>query len=361
VVLLLAALFAVVALSIVYQPWDNEPLPKVQERLQAMKGGDLEAEKLREEIVKLELENRSAGSVWGLLLSHVPFLTLVVAGAGAFAAIWRQTTEWARQRDLDRNQREAESQRHFDANFTNVVRNLGSASPALRASAAVSLTTFLKPRYGTFHDQVYLIVLANLKIQHDEIVNALLVHAFEQAIRIRLQSASPEDRPYVLNLSRVTLDRADLSGLDLSEADMAYARMRNANLTGASLRRARGVELDLTASRLLGADLSEARLRKAHCRDAQFNGANLISARLEEGELQGARFQRARLQSAHFNGAQLLGSRFEGADVNDAFFLGAVLDERALKSIATGARNWRNAHFDSDIEGRLTEISQTTG
>ena len=85
-----------------------------------------------------------------------------------------------------------------------------------------------------------------------------------------------------------------------------------------------------------------------------------MSARLEEAELQGAQFQKARLQSAHLNAAHLGGARFEGANVNDAFFVGAFMDEVTLKSIATGARNWQNAHFDPDIEARLGEISRAS-
>jgi len=360
IVVFLAMILVVIILLVVHPPWENEPLPAVQARLQTIQGPELEAEKLRQEILKLDLENRNEGSFWGLFLSYIPFLTAIVAGAGVFATIWKQITERARQQQLDRSQREAESQRRFDTNFTNVVQNLGSASPALQATAAISLTTFLKPEYHTFHDQVFLVILANLKTPHDAAVNDLLVRVFEQAIRTRLPSAAPEDRRYLLDLSRTRLDRVDFSQLDLSEADLGYASMRYANLTGANLRRVRGIEVELEKARLSRSDLSEGRLRKARCRGAQFQEANLMSARLEEAELQGAQFQKARLQSAHLNAAHLGGARFEGANVNDAFFVGAFMDEVTLKSIATGARNWQNAHFDPDIEARLGEISRAS-
>ncbi len=109
-----ALVLAVVILLMVYPPWENEPLPQLQTRLRGMDGPSLGVEQLRQEIVKLELENRTNGSLWGAFLYYVPFLKAVVAGAGAFAAIWRQIAEGARQRDLDRTQREADGQRRFN-------------------------------------------------------------------------------------------------------------------------------------------------------------------------------------------------------------------------------------------------------
>ena len=376
--LLLVAILTLLTLLLLNPPWEDTPVPDIQDRLSALSKSDLEVEKLRQETVKLELENRSAGSGWGLLLSYAPFLTAIVAVAGLFATVWKQISTSAQQRIQDRheqaleNQRRfdqrikdrheqaLENQRRFDQNFTKVVENLGSASPALQASAAVSLATFLRPEYSRFHDQVYMVVLANLKIEHEQPVNDLLVNVFEQSIRLRLPSASQAARRYLLDLSRASLDRVDLSGLDLQEADLGYARMRGANLTGTNLFRCGGIAINLERARLTDANLEEARLREARCRGALFHRANLVSARLEEAQLIEAQFEDARLQGAHLQRAALQGARFWNADINDAFFADAMFDSAALKSIAKGAKNWRNAHFTAAVSEKLNAISDAS-
>ena len=358
--LLLVAILTLLTLLLLNPPWEDTPVPDIQDRLSALSKSDLEVEKLRQETVKLELENRSAGSGWGLLLSYAPFLTAIVAVAGLFATVWKQISTSAQQRIQDRHEQALENQRRFDQNFTKVVENLGSASPALQASAAVSLATFLRPEYSRFHDQVYMVVLANLKIEHEQPVNDLLVNVFEQSIRLRLPSASQAARRYLLDLSRASLDRVDLSGLDLQEADLGYARMRGANLTGTNLFRCGGIAINLERARLTDANLEEARLREARCRGALFHRANLVSARLEEAQLIEAQFEDARLQGAHLQRAALQGARFWNADINDAFFADAMFDSAALKSIAKGAKNWRNAHFTAAVSEKLNAISDAS-
>jgi hypothetical protein len=335
-------------------------LPTLDATLNGLDSAELQDEKLRREIIDLELKNRSETSAWRLVLGLVPFTTALAAAAGVLITVWKYQTESARQRHLDRQERDKENQRRFDQNFTQVVENLGAERSSLRASAAISLMTFLKPEYSSFHDQVYLVVLANLKIEHDEAVTDSLVRVFEQAIRLRLLTVKPGERRNLLNLSRAQLERVDLSNLDLSEADLGFARLRGANLTGSNLKRARGIGVNLENARLSRADLTEARLRDADCRNAQFHEATLVSARLDgKADLRNAEFQQARLQSAHLRGAKLGGARFEEAKLNDAFFEGAVFDGSALRSIARGVarESWQQAHFDDEIQAQLRRIA----
>jgi uncharacterized protein YjbI with pentapeptide repeats len=326
---------------------------------------ELENEKLRQEILKLEREQ----GWWPFLQPVVPVL---IATGGFVIAVRqhvgerarqrqadaRQLAEDVRQREADREQRGVESRRRFDESFTRVVTNFGSDSPAVRASATVSLMTYLRPEYSEFHSQVFMFVLTNLKLDQDPEVRRLLGLAFEDAIRLELTSERKEERQRAKELARVQLPRVDLSGLDLSEADIAFATLKGADLRDANMFRVKGIEVNLERASLTGAKLSEARLRKARCAEAHFHDATMSSARLEEADLRGAELQRAKLQSTHFNDADIRGARFEDADLNDAYFTGATIDDAALRSVAR-ARNWRKAHFDDAAKQKLKRLSSS--
>jgi uncharacterized protein YjbI with pentapeptide repeats len=318
----------------------------------------LEDEKLRQEIRKLQIENEKLISKWEIIRSLAPFLTALGVAIGALWTIWKQINESNIQRDLDRRQREADSVRRSSERFTSIVSGLGSDSKVLQASAAVSMMTFVKPQYKDFHEQVFLILLANLKIGHGNVINKLLVAAFDVAIRRYLEYEQEQGGKVELDLSRCWLDHVDLSGLDLSHADIGFAYFRSANLTGTNLFRVRGIKAHLDKARLSTANLNEARLRSVEFRDAQFHNAIIVAADLKEADLRNAQFQQAKMQSAHLDNAKLSGAEFEQANISDAFFKGAIFDEHALKSIIK-AKNWQNAHFDDEIKVRLETLANS--
>jgi uncharacterized protein YjbI with pentapeptide repeats len=343
----------ILALLVILKPsWEQPSSVVGKDPLQSMSQQELQDEKLRQEILNLQLENKKRSSFWELLPSYATIVTTLVAVIGVFVTIWRQINE----RELDRKQREDESLRRLDEKFTSIVSNLGSESSSIQASAAVSILTFLKPEYKVFHDQVFMILLANLKIQHDHAVNKLLIEGFEKAIRIQLQSLR-EKEEFELDLSRSFLHRVDLSGLDLSQADLGFAQLRGANLTDANLHRVRGMEANLEKARLSRANLNEARFRKARFAGAQFHGCNLVAADLKETDLREAQFYQAKMQSAHLEKANLSGAKFEQANLNDAFFRGTTLNAEALKNVIK-AFNWQKAHFDEDVKAKLEELAK---
>lgn len=322
-------------------------------------------EKLRQEILNLQRQR-------SFLVGILPLIS-ALAAATAVLLTWRkqlgdakeQQRDRARQQDLDREQskaameqRNSEHRRRLQEDFAAIASSLGSESVPVQASAAVSLLSFLQPELEDFHEQVYLLVLANLKVDHHREVNKLLIRVFERALRIELRTGSLE-RALVLDLASAQLEKVELAGLDLADADLAFANLRYSNLRGANLRRAKGYKLIVEKASLSGVEtqLAEVRFRKAHCAEAQFHDANLVSARFEEADLTKTEFQRAKLQSAHLDETVLIGTRFEGADLNDAFFrrLRAV-DEVALRSVSR-ADNWRAAHFDDDIFQRIHQLS----
>lgn len=360
VVVLIVVLVVVLWWLAIARPWQVLSVPDEVARLGPMDATALAAEKLRHEIIGLEIANLSSGSAWSTLLSLAPFLTAVAAGLGVLAALWKQMSEQTQVRRTEIEQRRVEDLRRFDEGFTRVIANLGAESVALRASAAVSLPTFLRPEYREMHDQVLAVAVANAKVgvSQPEPVQRLLVRAIEQALRARTAPIPEAERGVLLDLSRTYLDRVDLSELELAEIDVAFASIRNANLTDADLTGLRGIGVDLAGSRLSRANLTEARLRDAKAPGTQFHDARCVSARFENADLEGAEFYRAKLQEVHFQGANLRSARFNGANLNNAYFAGATLDDAARQTIAGGALHWREAHFDPDERARLVAIEQ---
>lgn len=326
------------------------------ERTEEMTAEELEAEKLREEIRTLEQDRNP-------IFNLGPLVAAIGAASGALATWWKQVNENARQRNEDRHLREAAAREdtrqrelRMKEDFASVATNLGGERPPLQASAAVSLLSFLDEDAAEFHRQVLLLVVANLKVEHEREVNKLLVRVFERAVRLQLESETV-DRRLVLDLVDADLDTVDLSGLDLSEVDVAFASLRYANLRETKLFRARGYEVDLEKALLSDAQLEEARLEKAHCPDAYFHEAVLVSAHLKEADLTNADFRGAKLQQANLEGAVLDGAVFEEADLNDTRFLGARLTDDATVHSLSRAYNWREAAFDPEVASRVAAAS----
>ena len=320
------------------------------EALMAMESDELTNEKLRQEIRNLIIENNQLVSPWQQISSYATVFTVIVAIIGVFTTIWKQFSEQQR----DRAQREAESLRRLDEKFSSRVQDLGSDNTSLKVSAVVSLLTFLKEEYAQFHEQVYLVLLANLKIKQDLQVNRLLIRAFEEALRLKLEKEPP---PESLDLTHTCLYHIDLSNLDLTAADLAFADLQLANFKEARLFRLKGYQTKFIKATFTDANLSEARLNKAVMEYAHLHNTTLVAADLKETNLQCAQFYGAKMQSAHLEGADLRGACFEQANLKDTYFTGATFDQNALKSVIK-AYHWQKAHFDEEINKKLEAMSQ---
>ncbi|HUS09906.1 MAG TPA: pentapeptide repeat-containing protein, partial [Pyrinomonadaceae bacterium] len=281
----------------------------------------LQNQKLQEEITQLQLENRKLRG-WGqLILSYATLLTPLVAVGGLLITFWKQITDNNKQKELDRQQRanelqqqernrqeqersrqqrQEESSRRLEDKFSAVVRRLGSVSAPIQASAVVSIMTFLNPENKDFHVQTYLLLLANLKIQRvklqqhiadpanlvlDNLLNDLLVAAFEKAIQTQRRIGEVKDQGMEIDLARCCLNRVNLSNLDLQDADFAFSELRNATLTDSILFRSKGIQANLENARLSRANMGEARFQKVNLKGAQFHKTNLVSAVLKEANL----------------------------------------------------------------------------
>ena len=322
------------------------------EYLSAMGEADLENEKLRQEIRNLLIMNNQLISPWQQISSYATVFTVIVAIVGALTTIWKQFSEQRR----DREQRETESVRRLDEKFSSIVEDLGSTSPSLKVSAVVSLMTFLRGDYSQFHEQVYLVLLANLKIKHDLQVNRLMIQAFEDALRLKLERTKAAGGEEAIDLTHTFLYRVDLSYLDLTSVDVAFADLQLANFRESTLFRMKGYQAVLEKAKFTGAKLGEARLMEANLNHAHFHHANLVASNLKKTNLNGAQFYQAQMQSAHLDEADLGGACFEQADLNDTYFTGASMGKSTLMSIIK-AYNWRNAHFDEDVREKLEILS----
>ena len=310
----------------------------------------LETEKLRQEVIDLRQKNQRSGGFWAIL-PFAPFLTALVAVAGVLITLWKQITETNRQKELDRDEREKERKQRLDKQFNTIATSLGGDTEAIRASGAVSISMFAKPEYEEYYEQAFMLVLANLKINHTAAVSSLLVNSFEKIARTYLPRHEGE-----LDFSHLTLTGVNLSGLDLTGADIGHADLRRANFTDATLRRVRGFGAKCDKARFSRSDLQAARLHEVECPDGQFHDASLIDVKMKGANLQRAQFHRARLQGAHFQGANLKNGQFQQANLNEAHFKGASgFTTTTLESIIR-AEHWEDAHFDDDVRKTLDKL-----
>jgi uncharacterized protein YjbI with pentapeptide repeats len=322
----------------------------------------LQKAKLEREIEKLQTEIQAASSGWAKFTQIAPFITAIIALAGVFVTARKHISESNRQREADRRQLERERVRRFDEKFNQIVEGLGSSNSVTKAGAAVSILTYLRPEYSAFHEQVFLILMANLKLAHDETTNSLLVRAFEIAIRGKAKeiekknnAISEKEDKISLDISHTNLTSACLPGINLSWANAQESTLEKANLREGCLQRFRASKANLRKAQLSKTDLRKSIFDGAAMANARLCAADLRWAHFKSCDLRDAKFQRALLQSALFQDADLRGARFEQADINSAIFKGATLDNVAMRSIVT-ARNWRKADFDDDVAIALTKL-----
>ncbi|HEX2084192.1 MAG TPA: pentapeptide repeat-containing protein [Solirubrobacteraceae bacterium] len=320
----------------------------------------LEEEKLREEVRKL----RDDHGTWADVARLAPFITAVIAVVTLAAALRKQIDESAAARKLElQTQREAreaaerESIRRFDEQFASIVANLSSADGATRSGAAAAITTFMKPEHQAFHEQVFLLLLGALRFPRGDVGDKLLARTFQRVARAQIPAMRERDPDLELDLTNCYLRRVNLSGIDLSRADLAFANCHGAVLEGSSGFRLKGYKTDFSEARFTGRNLQEARLAEANLEQANLNETRLISAVLDRVNATGARFQRANLKEAHLEGAILRGASFEEAELQGAIFKGAVFDAKSLRSIARGAKDWREAVFDPPVDEQLEKLS----
>ena len=109
------------------------------------------------------------------------------------------------------------------------------------------------------------------------------------------------------DLTAVDLSGVSLFKADLRQADLGGGNLFNADLTNANLSRANLTGADLSEADLTGADLVKANLSDAHLVRANLMRANLMGANLTRSNLRGAILVDANLEYANLTGCRVYG------------------------------------------------------
>lgn len=310
-------------------------------------------EKTRQEIDQLRLANRDKRSPWRFVPTLAPWFAALITLLTLLYTWSHQRSADRAERVKDRQLREAEVAKQFDASLTQTVANLGSGSESLKASAAASLMVYVGAAYSAHHEMVSRIVFANLRAAPTSPVRNLLVDVVGKIL-----AETPTDD---LKLWRLSLAECPLIGLNASSThwpDTFHAEradLSHAQLDGVHAWHLMAAEATLRSASLKRANLGPAVLARADLTQVDLSGALLNSADLRSATAQYGAFLGAKLQSVHFDDADLRGARFLGANINDAYFIGAQLDAGALRTLLK-AENWRKAHFDDATVLRLEQL-----
>jgi uncharacterized protein YjbI with pentapeptide repeats len=154
------------------------------------------------------------------------------------------------------------------------------------------------------------------------------------------------------NLSEAQLQNSDLRDADLTMAILDKANLSGAILTGTSLRGAELSNASLTGAQLVrttlpGAHLSSATMTTLDAAGADLTGCILNAADLSGARLLGASLAGSSLVYAHLNGADLGDALLAGADVENAQLDPARLDGTELAEGADALMKGRKAVLKS--------------
>jgi uncharacterized protein YjbI with pentapeptide repeats len=340
----------------------------------------LNKEKLAQEVQQLKSQN--APDLLGWLRTNAAILlsTLVVV-IGGLIGLFR----WFGDRRSEREQRK-------DQFFQNTISSLGNEKPEAKVIAASMLLTFLQqPGYERFHQQVFHLAVANLRLlpvkPSEPVPPDPLTppDPLKQALSVVLEQAFPRARKWIeqgspstrlqriiawlkrilpgekrfdsrsLDAGRIHLEKAFLWKADLKQIWMPWAFLRGTNLSEADLTEARLwggaddyehdggdfrevilwgailIKADLGATNLSGADLSLSDLIQAKLwadlTEAKLLGADLTEAKLCRGTSPADLSHPADLSGADLSGADLNGADLRYAKLNKARLCLAILTQ----------------------------------
>ncbi|PWD98234.1 pentapeptide repeat-containing protein [Marinilabilia rubra] len=316
-------------------------------------------EKIKQEVENLKSENQ-VKPIIKILPSFAGVLTALVAVVGVIISFFK----YIKEKRIELEQKKDETKLRLVTKFDSIINNLCAASNSVRAGAAVSLLTFLRPEYKNFHKQIYLILLANLKTELSNNINSLMLKTFEEAGRLKfkefrnpIKDKFPEENSLELDLTRMNMYRLDFNGMKgLSNVDFSFSKLQHANLVDCIFIRSKGFKTDFSYARLSRSNLLEGRFNESNFEGVQFHESNLISAKLKHTNLKNAEFQKAYLQDAILDGADIRGAKFEQADLNNAFFRKIKYNDADLLSIIR-SKNWEKANFSEETKMKLLQLA----
>ena len=207
---------------------------------------------------------------------------------------------------------------------------------------------------------------AYLPITQEEFEKKLLKHE-------QWRKLSEQERYAPTNkvLSRLQLDKYDLTDLYLQNKNISEVIFRRCNFSGMNLLNINFNNSDLQEDDFSGATFNTVEMRnsyfnksnfqntkfvgKNHLKHSDFhntnfyqatlNGTNLSDSNFTEADLTEAGFTNTSLQKTDFSGAKLAGTQFGGADVTDATFSQENYFEGRLKNVEEASKISRTLYF----------------
>jgi glycosyltransferase involved in cell wall biosynthesis len=252
---------------------------------QRIASGNLSAEKLRQEVIALRIQNERVGDFWGNLVgSLIPLAApLALLAGGVFALV-----RFLDARAKDRTDREAND-------LNGVLDKLAVDNPQSRAFGVAGLQHFLTPDKQAHHLTALSALVATARREGDDGVIRDLRITAEQAIANLPLSTLQQVSWQGVKLPRLEAKSADLRGLDLRDAVLDDAVLPGTLLSGCRLEGAKMKGADLEGCDLREASLYYVDLAGANLRDADLRGANLLEAFVQDMDLARAKLQGANL------------------------------------------------------------------
>lgn len=207
----------------------------------------------------------------------------------------------------------SQREQQMNLNFSETLKRLGDANPAIRAGAAIDLVHFYEYKrfFGLgsspYQEQCVFVLQNSLKRENEE---DFVRQAIIQALG---------------TIGSNALEGAWLRGADLSNLDIRNVSFKEANLTYANLSRSASQEYqegDVPVS---------------------FERANLFQAEITNAEFWGANFRNTSLERAQLNASLFL----RGTDLSNAFFWHADLTNTVFSDMKQGGAKLDGAVFDA--------------
>ncbi len=314
----LLAVVALVTTAITYESsLNNERTQRVERiisELQQLQGGQLSAEKSKQEIIGLRIRNEvdalSSESGYSLL---APTLTGLIALITAILGVRRYFDE----RKKDRLERAA-------VDLKDILEQTVHADARVRTIGIVGLQHFFTPDKAEYHLRALSSLVATARAEQDKEVARSIRIAAEQAINILPKEVLSQVSWQGVRLEGVNFSSSDkLAGLDFRDAILENANFSYCDLSGA----------DFTAARLMGARFYQATMHACNLTYADLAGADLSHADLE-------------------------GATLQHIMVWDMNLEGAILPEKGFDPQAVDwslTRNWRRARFPEDVRKALID------
>lgn len=288
---------------------------RVKSELMQLKAKGIAEEKLKQEIVKLRLENEQQAFFLRVLLLNVgSTIGALVALSGAWLGMSQYFTS-----------RHNEQMDRLASELSTILNNLNDNAPSTRAAGVASLYHFLSPEKSEFHSRVasaLALIARKQKGSYSDLIMQTLRPVLEAAMR------NIPNHMRAVSWQGVRLENVDFSGLDLHSFDFRDSDLINIDFSGS--------------------DLSCTRFDAADCKGSCFDNTNLSHSILTHSDFSNCSARNADLRKSNLVSIRLMNTDIADANLEDTSFLRSSLDWRM-------ARNWRDASFSDNYKNLLLD------